>query len=130
MGYKYYIVRAKCGHVGKQKHIEIDFAVYGLNAKEAATRAREIPRVLHHRKDAIVSVNEVSHSEYIKQYDLNAKNPYLNSLNIQEQRKNCPSLYEDLIYENRYENNDKKKRKERVRYIMKKYKVIEELSYL
>jgi len=57
---KFYIVTAKCGHVGKSKYILIDFPVIAEDGREAAKIARQIPRVKHHHKDAIRNVEESS----------------------------------------------------------------------
>ena len=41
---KFYIVTAKCGHVGKSKYILINFPVIAEDGREAAKIARQIPR--------------------------------------------------------------------------------------
>ena len=68
---KKYIVSTKCGHVGNNKYIVIDFAVSAKSAKEAAGIARNIPRVKHHWKNAIEEVREVTPEEYYNQININ-----------------------------------------------------------
>ncbi len=53
---RYFIVTAKCGHVGRDNYIPIDFAVKAESASKAASYARDLPRVKHDHKDAILSV--------------------------------------------------------------------------
>ena len=61
----YYIVKAKCGHVGKGKYIPIDFPIRSRDAKRAAFIIRQKPGVKHHHSDAILSVRKVSYVEFI-----------------------------------------------------------------
>ena len=84
---RYFAVKTKCGHVGKNKCIYVWFAVETENAKEAATKAREYKRVKHHHKDAIRKVREISFKEFIELRLLNKNDPYLRCKNIQQQRK-------------------------------------------
>lgn len=98
---KYFIVEAKCGHIGKQFYIPIKFAVVATNAKEAANIARNFPRVKHNHKDAILSVEEVDYTTFITQIKLNSKIDYLK----------CKSKYEQKelnywIEQNRVEETD------------------------
>jgi hypothetical protein len=58
---KHFIVTAKCGHVRRANFIAIDFPVVASNGKEAAAIARQLPRVKHDHKDAILGVREVSY---------------------------------------------------------------------
>lgn len=83
---KYFIVTAKCGHVGKMNCIWIDFPVSAENKKEAAAKVRDFPRVKHHHKDYVKSVTEVSGEEYQEQKKRNDADPYLHCCNVQEQR--------------------------------------------
>ena len=52
---KYFEVIVKCGHVGHGKYIVKKLAILAESAKQAAKIARYIPRVKHHKKDAILS---------------------------------------------------------------------------
>jgi len=126
---RYYIVTAKCGHVGKNRCIEIDFAVRAKNSKEAARFTRTFPRVKHHHKDAIREVRQVSYQEYHEQYARNEKDPYLRSGNIQEQRRRCPNL-DRRIQESKpnLEDDPQARRKRRITYMMKKRQIENEIN--
>ena len=104
---KYYIVTTKCGHVGKNKYIVIDFPVLAENGKDAARMARDIPRVKHHHKDAILNVREVSVEEYNEYVEKNNKDDYLKCSNRQEQNM-IKNISERIIYE--CESNVKKEK--------------------
>ena len=67
---RYFNVTAKCGHVGRGYYIPITFAVKAESAAEAASVARDLPRVKHHHKDAILSVKEVNRYEFEDQSHL------------------------------------------------------------
>lgn len=89
---KFYIVTAVCGHVGKGKGIDRDFAIRASSAKEAARIARNLPRVKHDMKYAIKNVEEVDYEGYRRQRLINDNDPYLNCSNRQEQNLLCPQL--------------------------------------
>lgn len=126
------IVSTKCGHVGSNKYIVIDFAVSAINAKEAARIARNTPRVKHHWKNAIEKVREVTPTEYYNQIETNNEDGYLKSKSIQDQRSNCEDIFERV--HNRYtemtETSKWKKRHERIKYQMKKLEIIKRYSYV
>jgi hypothetical protein len=84
---KKYLVTVKCGHVTKDYFIPIVFPIMATSKKAAAAIARNIPRVKHDHKDAIISVNPVTDEQYDKQEEINRVDPYLKVKNIQEQRK-------------------------------------------
>jgi len=127
-----YIVSTKCGHVGSNKYIVIDFAVSAVNAKVAARIARNIPRVKHHWKNAIEQVREVTPEEYYNQIKINSEDEYLKSQCIQDQRKNCEDIIERVHerYTEMTETDKWKKRRERIQYQMKKLDIIKRYSYV
>lgn len=84
---KYFIVTAKCGHVGRSNCILVDFPVAAEDAKSATGIARNFGRVKHHHKDAIKDVRETDIDGYIAQMESNDRDPYLHCRNVQEQRK-------------------------------------------
>lgn len=88
----YYIVKAVCGHVGRGKAVDKEFAVYAHSGKEAAAKAREIPRVKHDYKFAIKSVSNVDLMSFNVQKLLNDMDPFLNCGSKWEQYLLCPSL--------------------------------------
>ena len=122
---KYFKVNAKCGHVGRRKFINIDFAVVASNAKEAAAKTRRFGRVKHHYKDAINLVCEVSFEEFVELQEKYFNDPYVNCENIQDQRK-IEDLYERV---NSYDFDDEKKDR-CVEYKIKKQKILEKTAKL
>lgn len=84
---RYYKVVAKCGHVGRNNYIPVQFAVIALNGKEAAKKVRDYTRVKHNHKDAILNCTEISYADYLELLDINSKDEYLRCVNIQQQRK-------------------------------------------
>ena len=100
---EYYKVVCKCGHVGKKHYIPVTFCVYAENGKEAAKIARNIPRVKHNHKDAIISCSRISFNEALKINEANSLDVYLKCSSIQEQRAYChldDRLMDDNIIEN------------------------------
>ena len=85
-GKKYYAVCCKCGHVRQNHYIEITFAVIASNGKEAAKKARQIARVKHNKKYAILSCKEIFKEEFDVINEKNRNDPYLKCKNVQEQR--------------------------------------------
>ncbi len=94
----YYIVKAVCGHVGRGKAVDKDFAICAKSGKEAASKVRAFPRVKHDMKGAIKSVLKVDYSDYVNQLFINESDPYLKCTNIQEQNYYCPSLNTYSLY--------------------------------
>lgn len=109
MNNKYYIVEAKCGHVGKDRYILIKFPIKAASKKEAASIARLLPRVKHHHKDAIRDVQEVDYNAYASQLEENKYNKYLNAKNIQEQREYYSDYYLDSEDEQKLDKKEKTK---------------------
>lgn len=83
---KLFKVTAKCGHVGRNYFVKKEFAIKAKDGKEAAKVVRNIPRVKHHKKDAILNVVEITESEYEMIMLANSNDPYFKCTCIQEQR--------------------------------------------
>lgn len=100
-------VKAKCGHVGRKYYALKTFAVIAESGKEAAHKVRNLPRVKHHHKDAIVEVQKIDENRYWEIININAIDPYFSCHNVQEQR----SYVDHDIYpeENYYEPKKEKK---------------------
>ena len=90
---RYYTVTAKCGHVGKNRYIPITFPVKAESAAEAASVTRQMPRVKHHHKDAILSVTEVDRFEYLNLSYVNSFDPYLLCTGRREQMAEYDAIY-------------------------------------
>ena len=112
---KYYKVVAKCGHVGRNNYIEVEFPVRAYSKKEAAEMVRMFPRVKHHQKDAIKMVSEidVESYNYLKEEYSNDNYNFVHS--IQEQKLYCGlNLYEKVKREEEKIEYDKFERKLKV----------------
>ena len=96
---KYYEVKAKCGHVGRNKYILKDFYVCAENGKEAALKVRHSPRVKHNHKDAIRNVTEISYSEYISGLDRCSNDAYFLVHSSSEQRLRCSFEDNEILRE-------------------------------
>lgn len=98
----YYIVTAKTGHCGRGKFLLESFPITATSAKQAAFKIRwDAPRVKHDHKDAIREVVKVTYEDYITAVIEYNSNPYNQCQSIQDQRRLCPDLYEDLINEDK-----------------------------
>ncbi len=96
---KYYRVLVKKAHCGRNKYILDTIPVTATSASEASRIARDCPRVKHDHKDAIRCVTEISFAQYTQELIAYKNNPYNQCKSIQEQRRLCPDLYEELIEE-------------------------------
>lgn len=90
---KMYEVITKCGHVGRNFYVIKSFPIRANDGREAAKIAREIPRVKHHHKDAILRVSEINEAEYMRLVSKNGMDPYFNCKCVQDQR-----MYTETIY--------------------------------
>lgn len=82
----YFMVAAKCGHVGRHNYIEKIFYVKANDAKNAAYRVRYFPRVKHDRKDAILQVVPITEAEYIAGREQHDNDLYFRVHSSTEQR--------------------------------------------
>lgn len=96
---KYYQVKVRCGHVGRNNYIPKTFYIKAEDGKEAALKARKIPRVKHDKKFAILGVNKITKDEYLEGIKINKGDPFLKVTSAQEQRVLCPNLDEEIIRE-------------------------------
>lgn len=126
----YFMVIAKCGHVGKRNYIPIKFAVHATDAKDAAKITRDFPRVKRNHKDAILKVEKISYEEYLEIKKINDEDPYLKCKSKQEQNM-IDNLSERLEVDlhNQDIEYDKTARKSRIQYKLRKYKEISKSLY-
>ena len=112
MNKHYYLVEAMCGHVGALAYIPVVFPISAEDGKEAAKKARLIPRVKHNNKYAILNVKKVSYDEYLAQQEVNNSDAYLNW-----HETGCTDEYVDTVSERiKYMNENPfiaKRKKER-----------------
>lgn len=88
----YFEVKAKCGHVGRNNYVIKSFGVMAYDGKEAAAKARKLPRVKHDHKDAILSVEKITLERYSQILREHGNDPYFTCSNIQQQRELCKEL--------------------------------------
>ena len=119
---RYFIVTAKCGHVGKGKYIDVQFPIIAENASDAARIILKRTKVKKHLKNAITSVIEVRESAY---FDFIYENPYESYLSAHSSREFNLDDYEIKKLEtcNRHKKQEFSSRKERVSFILKKHKL-------
>ena len=96
---RYYCVKAKCGHVGRNNYIEKNFYVKAENGKEAAFIVRNKPRVKHHQKDAIIDVIEISLEKYVLGKKIMENDDYFHVHDSSTQRKIHAVNEEEIINE-------------------------------
>lgn len=94
---RYFMVSAKCGHVGKGSYYKGNFFIEAESGKEAAKKVRYYPRVKHDHKDAILSVTELDYLNFLIGRVLEQKEPYYRCHSKQEQ-----AVYWDRISKNVY----------------------------
>jgi hypothetical protein len=103
MNQNLYVVTAKCGHVGKDKYIPIDFPIQASSMKEAAEIVRNRPRVKHHHKDAIISIQAVDHETFEHFLIISNADQYLKVTSSTDQRRLCEDLDDRIIAEDSQE---------------------------
>ena len=122
---KHYAVTAQFGHVGRGKYLPKTIAILAESGEEAAEKVRWMPRVKHHRKDAILDVRKITEEEYQELKEENRNDPYFKVSSKQEQEELCSGLMELVI---EYEKPDLKQRKaerlNKVKFKMKKNRLI------
>ena len=96
---KYFMVTAKCGHVGKNNYYKGTLFFKAENGKEAARLARECPRVKHDRKEAILSVTEINSIIFEAGRELNHKIHYYTCETVQEQRLYMSEISDNIFVE-------------------------------
>ena len=128
MKLKFFRVTCKCGHVGRQFFVRIDFPIIADSGKEAAAIARQLPRVKHDHKDAILNCVEIDYEEYQILQKINNNDPYLKCKNPQEQA-HIFGFAERLESEPRFAKEINKSRKNVVEFKNKKRNYAEK-SYI
>ncbi len=117
---KYFQVVAKCGHVGIHNYLPITFAVVAASGKEAALKVRNMKRVKHHAKDAIVSCHEIDWETYQKIKEQNEHDPYLHCSNKQEQ-KGIERFHERVFANDESEETDDEEMESTKMFHLRKY---------
>ena len=73
---KFFIAKVKCGHVGRQLFIPMNFFIYAKNGRDAAYMARCKPGVKRHHPDAVLSVTEITKEQFNILKPLAYNDPY------------------------------------------------------
>jgi hypothetical protein len=122
-GLKKYIVKTKCGHVGRDHYIPINFPILAASAKEAAMIAKNKPRVKRDHLDAILEVKLVSDLDYQNQIEMNRSDPYLCIRSKHQQKEYDDTISERKIKEPKYQKlvNKRKPKKYRKEAMSEKY---------
>ena len=105
----YYLVLTKCGHVGRDKFMPIWFPIIAEDGREAARIARDIPRVKHDHKDAILCVIKTDYDGFKSQVEANSKDLYLLCLSKHEQNEIMPLIEHRLMADNHKKEGERKK---------------------
>lgn len=83
---QFFAVKCLFGHVGRNKATVKELPIRAKNAKEAAEKARNTPRVKHDAKNAILCVRRIDDKEF-KELQRNCHHdPYFHCTNRQQQR--------------------------------------------
>ena len=119
---RYFIVTAKCGHVGNGRYIDVEFPIASENGVEAAQKILKRSKVKKHLKNAITSVVEINESNY---YEFINKNPYKSYLSAHSSKEFDLNDYDvkELFFDEKPRKQEFASRKERIDYVMKKYKL-------
>ena len=117
---RFYLVTAKCGHVGRGMYIDVDFPVCAENGSDAAQQILKRSKVKKQLKNAITAVIEISEIEYNNYKEENIYSNYLKSHYKREY-----NLYDYVI--KKLDDKPKRKiefetREERISYLLRKNK--------
>ena len=106
---EFYIVKAKCGHVGRQHYIPISFPVQASSKKEAVSIILQKGRVKRNHKDAILDVKKVNQQKYLEQIEINRKDPYLHIKSRHEQDDVMTDIKDRLVKDPHYKTKKNKR---------------------
>lgn len=113
---KYFMVTAKCGHVGRNNFYKGKLFFKAESRKEAARFARDCPRVKHDRKDAILKVEEIDFDTFEMGREINHSIHYYTCENLLFQRKYLSEIEDDIYLEDSvYEEKKKMSKKHSLR---------------
>ena len=124
---KYFLVTAKCGHVGNGKYLEIEFPIIARTKKDAAQICLRKPKVKKHLKNAITSVREVDLDVFNSE-----RNSFLNNSYVRAHTKREITGWLESVQELELEKHWKRSfidRNERILFIKRKNRLMEDRSY-
>jgi len=128
---RYYLVKCKFGHVGRDKYLPLEIPVYANSAKEASLKAKRVKGVKRDHKDWCLSEPVLIDKEL---YEIRLSN-FKNDIYFEKKTRPRIHLFEDrLVDEPRYTRingiktnkitNIKKRDLETINYKIKKTKEI------
>ena len=125
---RFYVVTAKCGHVGRGKYLEIEFPIYAESMHDASQMCLHRPKVKKHLKNAITSVREVSFDtfkEVLADFRCNS------FVRAHTKKETIPWLDRVQLLNSETEKKSSfVTREERISFLMKKNKLREESLYV
>lgn len=120
----FYLVSAKCGHVGRGKYYEVNFPVYADDKCAAAQYVLKRSKVKKHLKNAISNVCDISYKEYLQCLEDEKYVKFISAhtkKELLEYRSEARPLTDSKCeYKRSF-----KTREERVLYTLKKNKILE-----
>lgn len=125
----YYLVKAKCGHVGKEKYYEVDFPIKALSKSDAAQICKRKPKVKKHLKDAISSVIEISYEEFKDSFEKFQQNDYVKA-HTKNEILEYIELAQSLVHTPTRRKHSFASREERLSFLFKKQRQIEKECYI
>lgn len=125
---KYYLVVAKCGHVGKGKYLEVEFPIYAESKSDAAQKCLKRGKVKKHLKNAITSVSEITYEQFKESRSQFEENTFVHAHTkgeIIDYIEIAVNLERRHTWKRSFEN-----RVERVTFLLKKNKIKENYQYV
>lgn len=93
---KYYLIKCKCGHVGRKQYLAITFPVAGIDMKTAIEKVRQFGGVKKDHKDwCLEKPVEIDKEQFLKEKEKIDKNPYY----LRKTKKIKYTLLADILYE-------------------------------
>ncbi len=120
----YYLVYAKCGHVGKGNYLEVAFPVYAKTAHDATQIVLKRPKVKKHLKNAITSVEEINYEDYLNELESFKNNDYIKA-HSKKDLMICELDVNNLESSFKQYKKSFSSRMERVNYILRKNRIKE-----
>ncbi len=120
----YYLVTAKCGHVGNRKYVDICFPIVAKSAHDAAQVVLNRPKVKKQLKNAITNVVKIDYDTYLEERTLFTRNDYIKA----HYKKQIISyidealIMEDVTLERKTSFDS---REERISFLLKKNQIKE-----
>lgn len=124
----YYLVTAKCGHVGNGKYCEVNFPIKAETKREASQICLKKAKVKKQLKDAISQVEEISYEQFRMEKERFNANPYIHAhtkREILDYREGA----KELKLKDKNERSSFHSRKERIAFLFKRRKTEEEYAY-